>query len=396
MKILSVVGARPNFVKIAPVLAELRKLPGIQMFLVHTGQHYDPEMSAWFFRDLRIPPPDVNLRELPGRNNGRMEPPARDPAGLSIAEMARQMEPILIRERPDVVLVVGDVNSTLAGALAAARLGLPVVHLEAGLRSFDLSMPEEINRIATDTVSGLLLASEPSGVQNLRNEGKRDDQIFLVGNVMIDTLRRFLPHARRSKILDTLRLRKNRRGAEVERYALVTLHRAATTDSPETLRALWEALCDIALEIPVIFPVHPRTGKRLREAGLEPRRAPYAQRGKSAIGLIHPLSYVDFLCLESNASMVITDSGGIQEETTALGVPCLTARDSTERPITVTEGTNTLVGLDPHALREQTHQVLLGKGKRGKVPDLWDGYAAPRIVKILTRQFRAEKWKGAA
>ncbi|MGH9358529.1 MAG: non-hydrolyzing UDP-N-acetylglucosamine 2-epimerase [Terriglobia bacterium] len=378
MKILSVVGARPNFVKIAAVLAETRKLPWIRTVLVHTGQHYDPEMSGWFFRDLGIPQPDVNLRDCMS-----IGVDAAAPGGL--AAMAQRLEPVLRRESPDVVLVAGDVNSTLAGALAAARLGIPIAHLEAGLRSFDLSMPEEINRITTDAVSDLLFVTEPSGVCNLLNEGKRGSQIFLTGNVMIDTLKRLLPSAVRSTILERLCLRKSREDAEIKKYVLVTLHRAAAVDSPEILRTLWGALNDIAAMAPVIFPIHPRTAKRFKEAGLEALSLNH--EGDIPIRLIPPLGYIDFLCLEKNASLVITDSGGVQEETTALGVPCLTARESTERPITVSDGTNTIAGLDPNRLRDEARRILSGHIKTGRAPDLWDGHAAQRVLKILMDTF---------
>jgi len=385
VKILSVVGARPNFVKIAAVLTETRKLPWIQTTLVHTGQHYDPEMSGWFFRDLGIPRPDVNLQEFV---NAGPVPAGATLSGMRITEMARRLEPVLKRERPDVVLVVGDVDSTVAGALAAVRLGIRVAHLEAGLRSFDLNMPEEINRIATDAISDLLFASEPSGVRNLLNEGKGEGQTFLAGNVMIDTLKRFISLAGRSAILEELGLRKSHGDVRVERYAVVTLHRAATVDSPEALPALWETLSDVAAEIPMIFPIHPRTAQRLKEARLKAVSVRHPDGKNNSIRLIPPLSYVDFLWLENNAEMVITDSGGIQEETTALGVPCLTVRNNTERPITVTEGTNTIVGLDPHRIRQEARRVLSGHGKQGRIPELWDGHAAKRIIKILVEHFQ--------
>jgi UDP-N-acetylglucosamine 2-epimerase (non-hydrolysing) len=375
MKILAVVGARPNFVKIAPIIAEARKRPWIEFLLVHTGQHYDPEMSGCFFHELGIPRPDVSL----GDNDHCGTRPA--PARMRIGEMARRLDLVLASRRPDIVLVVGDVNSTVAGALAAVRIGIRLAHLEAGLRSFDFMMPEETNRVITDALSDLLLVSEPSGVRNLLNEGKSSDQIFMVGNVMIDSLKEYLLPASRSKILSKLELCEND-GREVKRYALLTLHRAATVDSPQTLRAMWDALLSISLRIPVVFPVHPRTHMRLHQLGLD-----LSQISPSLgnLRIIPPLGYLDFLWLERNATLVLTDSGGVQEETTALGVPCLTLRDSTERPITVLEGSNTLVGLDPRNLMPHVEQVLCGDGKTGRVPDLWDGFAAGRALEAISQ-----------
>jgi len=370
MKVLNVVGARPNFVKIASLMAEMRERAGIQPLLVHTGQHYDAEMSDSFFGDLDIPCPDVNLRV----------PPA-GPAAQT-AEIMKRLEPVILKQRPDVVLVVGDVNSTLAAALTAAKLGIPVAHVEAGLRSFDRSMPEEINRVATDALSDLLFVTEPSGVENLLNEGRPRSQIFLVGSVMIDTLRSFLTVARRSSALDCLGLSGDHGTGTREKYAVLTLHRPATVDNVKVFQKVWEPLQDIAEKIRIIFPVHPRTRKRLQEAGIE---------GSSKIRMIPPLSYLRFLHLQSEASLVITDSGGVQEETTTLGVPCLTLRESTERPITVIEGTNTIVGLDPKKIREEAVKVLSGTRKQGRIPRLWDGHAARRIVKILYHHFESDR-----
>jgi UDP-N-acetylglucosamine 2-epimerase (non-hydrolysing) len=375
LKILSVVGARPNFVKIAPLLAEMRAQAQIRPVLVHTGQHYDVEMSGCFFQELRIPRPDFNLgvREAS--------------AAAQAAEIMKRLEPIIIQERPDVVVVVGDVNSTAAAALTAVQLGVPVAHVESGLRSFDRTMPEEINRVVTDAVSDLLLVSEPSGVRNLLKEGHPSDRIFLVGNVMVDTLRRFLGAAQRSAILDRLGLRNGNGSAGASRYAVLTLHRPALVDQPEVFRKIWVPVEQIAQEMPIIFPVHPRTQKRLRGAGFESSPAGQTVRSSSGVRMIAPLGYLQFLHLQSEATLVITDSGGIQEETTALGVPCLTVRDNTERPITVTEGTNTLVGLNPHRLREEVRKILSGKGKKGRVPILWDGRCAARIVTVLSERY---------
>jgi UDP-N-acetylglucosamine 2-epimerase (non-hydrolysing) len=368
MKVLCVVGARPNFVKIAAFLQEARKYPTVQTLLVHTGQHYDASMSDSFFRDLGIPHPDMNLG-VGGVNSG--EP---------TSEMIRRLQPVLLRERPDVVLVVGDVNSTLAGALAAAEFGIPVAHVEAGLRSFDFNMPEEINRVATDAVSTLLFASEPSALRNLVLAGRPRDRIFLVGNIMIDTLRRFLPVARRSTTLRDLRLEREGSLDWKRRYAVLTLHRPSIVDDPEVLCRIWDVLNDIGRRIPIIFPVHPRTRKRFQEAGLGSLAR---EDSGSGIRLVPPLGYLQFLHLQSEATCVITDSGGVQEETTVLGVPCLTLRENTERPITVSHGTNTVVGLEPETLRQEVAQILAGNGKRGYLPPGWDGHCAERILRIL-------------
>jgi UDP-N-acetylglucosamine 2-epimerase (non-hydrolysing) len=375
MKVLSVVGARPNFVKIAPLLAEMRRRTQIRPVLVHTGQHYDAEMSDCFFRELRIPQPDFNL------GVGEASPT------VQAAEVMKRLEPVIIQERPEVVVVVGDVNSTLAAALTAVKLGIPVAHVESGLRSFDRTMPEEINRVVTDAVADVLFVSEPSGVENLLREGQARERIFLVGNVMIDTLRRFLGVARRSATLDWLRLRCGKGSNGTPRYAVLTLHRPALVDHPEVFRKIWEPIVEIAEKMPVIFPVHPRTQKRLRKAGFESSLAGQPMRRSAGVRMIPPLGYLQFLRLQSEATLVITDSGGIQEETTALGVPCLTVRDNTERPITVTEGTNTLVGLNPNRLREEARKILSGKGKKGRMPALWDGRCAARIVTVLLQRY---------
>jgi len=371
MRVLCVVGARPNFVKIAAFLQEARKHPTIQVLLVHTGQHYDADMSESFFADLGIPRPHMNL--------GVSAANSAEPT----SEMIRRLQPVLLRERPDVALVVGDVNSTLAGALAAAQLGIPVAHVEAGLRSFDLSMPEEINRIATDAVSALLFASESSALRNLVLAGRPRERIFLVGNIMIDTLRRFLPVAQRSTTLRDLGLEGEGRLNRKRRYAVLTLHRPSTVDNPDVLRRIWGALNDIGSRIPIIFPVHPRTRQRFQEAGLGSLAREESGAGGSGIRMVPPLGYLQFLHLQSEAACVITDSGGVQEETTVLGVPCLTLRENTERPVTVSHGTNTVVGLEPERLRQEVEQILTGNGKRGSLPPGWDGRCAERILKIL-------------
>jgi UDP-N-acetylglucosamine 2-epimerase (non-hydrolysing) len=381
MKILSVVGARPNFVKIAPLMAEMRKQAGIEPLLVHTGQHYDIEMSGSFFQDLGIPQPDTNL-EVGSASAVRQ-----------IAQIMERLEPVLVSERPDVVVVVGDVNSTLAGALAAVKLGIPVAHVEAGLRSFDRAMREEINRVVTDSISEFLFATEPSGVENLLKEGRPASRIFLAGNVMIDTLRSCLPRARQLDPWVDPEIRGESAFERPARFALVTLHRPSTVDNPPALRSVWEALMEIAEEIPIVFPVHPRTHQRLRDLGLDSGTGQPFGHGKG-IRLISPLGYLRFLHLESFATFVITDSGGIQEETTFLGVPCLTVRENTERLVTLTEGTNTLVGLNSERLKEEARRILSGKGKQGRAPALWDGEAAKRIVGILQiGSTQAARWK---
>jgi UDP-N-acetylglucosamine 2-epimerase (non-hydrolysing) len=364
MRILTVVGARPNFVKVAPLLDEMSRHPEIESILVHTGQHYDNEMSRTFFEELQIPTPHFNL----GVSHGT--------AVTQTAEVVLQMERVLEETLPDVVVVVGDVNSTLSAALTAAKMGLPIAHIEAGLRSFDRTMPEEINRVLTDALSDFLFVTEPSGVENLRREGRPAGNIYLAGNVMIDALQRFLPKAKRSTVMPAF---ANLPGVK-SRYGLVTLHRPRTVDNPSTLRELWAGLEVIAQKLPLIFPVHPRTRSRMDQ---------YGSMDSRHVQIVPPMSYLQFLRLQSEAALVITDSGGVQEETTALGIPCLTVRENTERPITVSEGTNTLVGLDAKRLVEEARKVLRGTGKKGRVPKLWDGRASERIVRTLADHFRS-------
>jgi UDP-N-acetylglucosamine 2-epimerase (non-hydrolysing) len=355
-------------------MAEMRKHVGIRPLLVHTGQHYDLEMSDFFFQELGIPKPDFNL-EVGSASAARQ-----------VAQIIERLEPVLVSERPDLVVLVGDVNSTVAGALTAVKLGIPVAHIEAGLRSFDRTMPEEINRVVTDAISDFLFVSEPSGVENLLKEGRAISQIFLVGNVMIDTLKSCLARAMQLEPLRDLEIWGENRSDGPPRFAVVTLHRPSMVDNPNVLRIVWQALEEIGKEIPIIFPVHPRTRKRLLDLGFDSPEIASSFAHQNGIRLISPLSYLRFLHLESQATFVITDSGGIQEETTVLGVPCLTVRENTERPITITGGTNTLVGLNPRRLKEEAHQILCGKGKQGRVPELWDGQAAERIVGILEQQ----------
>jgi len=361
-----VVGARPNFMKMAPVLRALAAYGRVRPVLVHTGQHYDENLSEVFFRELGMPRPDVHLEVGSGTH------------GQQTARVIERMEAALAQGPPgggryDRVVVVGDVNSTMAAALAAVKLGIPVAHVEAGLRSFDRSMPEEINRVVTDAVSDMLFVSEPAGMENLRREGHPEEQLHLVGNVMIDTLRWLLPQAQRQDTLD-------RHGLEPGQYGVVTLHRPATVDRPETLGPLLAVLDEASEELPLVFPVHPRTRERITRFGLAARLD-----GKGRLKLLPPLGYLDFLALTSQARLVVTDSGGLQEESTALGIPCLTARPNTERPITVHEGTSTLVGSDPERLRTGLRAILEGRYKRGTCPALWDGRAAERIARILAQ-----------
>jgi len=359
LKIVNVAGARPNFVKIAPVVTELRKHPSvIATRLVHTGQHYDDSMSESFFRDLEIPEPDVHLNVGSGTH------------AQQTAEIMKRFEPVVTDERPDYVLVVGDVNSTVACALTAAKLGVGVIHVEAGLRSFDRTMPEEINRVLTDHMSDLLFVTEESGRVNLLKEGIEAEKIHLVGNVMIDSLRRQLAVLGEP---DTL----PRFGLQPQGYGLVTLHRPSNVDEPEVFKGILSALSKIAARLPLLFPIHPRTEARIAEWGFEKFFA------NSGLVRTAPLGYRDFLELMRKARIVLTDSGGIQEETTVLSVPCLTLRHNTERPSTIEVGTNHLVGTDPVKIGEEADRILDGKCKQGGLPPLWDGKAAGRIVKIL-------------
>ena len=358
MKILHVVGARPNFMKVAPILAQLRKRPGVSQVLVHTGQHYDAKMSDVFFQDLGMPDPDVHLGVGSGTH------------AQQTAKVMVEIEPVLLRERPEVVVVAGDVNSTIAVALTAAKLGIRIAHVEAGLRSRDWSMPEEVNRVLTDRLSHLLFTPSRDGDENLAQEGIAADRVHFVGNVMIDSLQAALPRARESRIHQQLDVHKGG-------YALATLHRPSNVDEPAALQRLLSALSEVSARIPVIFPIHPRTRARLPDV--------FEARG---LRLIEPLGYLDFLALIDGARLVMTDSGGIQEETTALGIPCLTLRENTERPVTVIEGTNQLVGTDPARVIPAAHAVLEGRAKKGRIPELWDGKAAERVAEILVREGR--------
>jgi UDP-N-acetylglucosamine 2-epimerase (non-hydrolysing) len=351
MKILHVVGARPNFMKVAPVRAALAARDGVQQVLVHTGQHYDAFMSDVFFRQLDIPEPDYNLEAGSGSH-------ARQTADIMV-----RMEPIILESKPDLVLVYGDVNSTVAAALVCSKLLVPLGHVEAGLRSFDRTMPEEVNRVLTDRVADYLFTPSVDGDENLIHEGVAQEKIFLVGNVMIDTLMRLLPHAHPIGIIE-------------KPYALVTLHRPSNVDNPVELARILEALNEIASGIHMVFPVHPRTRQMMRELA--------DLRLAQNLHLADPIGYLEFLGLQRDATFVITDSGGIQEETTFLGIPCLTVRENTERPVTVTHGTNTLVGRDMKCLQEESKKILAGNAKKGSIPPLWDGKAGERIAGIIT------------
>ncbi|MDH7514056.1 MAG: UDP-N-acetylglucosamine 2-epimerase (non-hydrolyzing) [Clostridiales bacterium] len=377
-----VAGARPNFMKLYPIVEELMK-EKMKYRIIHTGQHYDKEMSDAFFKDLGLPEPDIHL----GIGSGTH---AEQTAQIMIA-----FEKVCIKERPDLIMVVGDVNSTVACALVAAKLLIPVAHVEAGLRSFDRTMPEEINRLLTDQISDFLFTTCEDANRNLIREGIPEEKIHFVGNVMIDTLLKHLEMAKKSGMIERLGLARD---GGVIAYALITLHRPSNVDDPRTLKKIFGVLNEIARKIPVIFPVHPRTLKRLQEFGLKGQinyvdvsaanfdKSCLDGRPLRVVG-IPPLGYLNFLCLMSKAALVITDSGGIQEETTILGVPCLTLRNNTERPVTVREGTNFVVGNDARRIKEKALDILENGIRRRRIPKYWDGKAAERIVKILTKSF---------
>ncbi|UCD84845.1 MAG: UDP-N-acetylglucosamine 2-epimerase (non-hydrolyzing) [Deltaproteobacteria bacterium] len=384
MKIFLVAGARPNFMKVAPIIRAIKRHNRlINKVLVHTGQHYDYEMSKVFFEDLELPEPDIYL----GAGSG------------SHAEQTGQImikfEEVLLEGKPDLVVVVGDVNSTIACALASVKLHIPVAHVEAGLRSFDRTMPEEINRLLTDAISDYLFTPSPDADENLKNEGIPDSKIFLVGDIMVDSLLFNLEKAKKSKILERLGLRKSLSdgGSLTTDYSLLTLHRPSNVDDKDSFSKIIAALTEIAKRIPIIFPAHLRTKKQIETFGLRRhfndmgsgRRKKTVNKG---IYLLEPLGYLDFLNLMMQAKFVLTDSGGIQEETTVLDIPCLTLRDTTERPITISQGTNVLVWNNTQKIINEAFKVLDGKGKQGKAYELWDGKTAPRIVDILVNSFQ--------
>ena len=363
--ILCVVGARPNFMKMAPIIAALADLgPDLAVSLVHTGQHYDVAMNHQYFEALGIPQPDINLEVGSGSH------------AAQTAEVMRRFEPALDEKQPSAVLVVGDVNSTLACALVATKKGVPVIHVEAGLRSFDRAMPEEINRILTDQLSDLLFTTERSGRENLLREGIDESRIRFVGNVMIDTLRRNLERA--VPLAQILQEAGKATSPGVhDGYAVLTMHRPSNVDDPDTLRTLLETILKISPRLPVIFPMHPRTRAMVEKFGL----------GKMLdvpeLVQLPPVGYLEMLGLMKDARLVLTDSGGIQEETTALGVPCITLRNNTERPITVDEGTNTIAGQDPVIILQAFDEIMRNGGKAGRVPEFWDGQASTRIAAAI-------------
>lgn len=355
MKIIVVAGARPNFPKIAPILKEIekRKLsrPDISVLLVHTGQHYDQKMSGGFFEELGIPEPDINLEVGSGSH------------AQQTGKVMMAFEETCLEQKPDWVLVVGDVNSTLACALTAKKLNIQVAHVEAGLRSRDMQMPEEINRLCTDVIADLLFTTDLGAGANLRAEGIAPERIQFVGNTMIDTLLQQIEAARAKPLPE---------GVQPAQFAVLTLHRPSNVDARDTLQPLFGAINDIAARIPIVFPAHPRTQRNLKDIEVHP-----------AIRVIEPLSYLNFIGLVANSRMVLTDSGGIQEETTVLGIPCLTLRKNTERPITCEVGTNRLVGTDPDRIRSEAFRVLDNEPPRTMIPDRWDGRASERIAAVI-------------
>ncbi|HFD31699.1 MAG TPA: UDP-N-acetylglucosamine 2-epimerase (non-hydrolyzing) [Gammaproteobacteria bacterium] len=364
-EILCIVGARPNFTKIAPIIAAMKaKGKNISPYLLHTGQHYDEAMKASFFKQLGIPEPDVDLEVGSGSH------------AVQTADVMKKFEPVLDERNPAAVLVVGDVNSTIACALVAAKKGIPVIHVESGLRSYDREMPEEINRVLTDQISDLLFTTERSAHANLQKEGITEERVVFVGNVMIDTLFKNVEKAiPMEQTLSESGVENNFENG----FGLITMHRPSNVDDEVVLTSLIETLVNLSKELPLIFPVHPRTKGHIEKFGLLDKIQ------NSQIILLPPLGYLHLLGFMKNAKVVLTDSGGIQEETTALGVPCITLRENTERPITIAEGTNTIVGSDPDKIIEAFNDVMSSGGKAGRVPEYWDGKAAERIVDYLDK-----------
>ncbi|MBK5101626.1 MAG: UDP-N-acetylglucosamine 2-epimerase (non-hydrolyzing) [Desulfobacteraceae bacterium] len=401
-KWILVAAARPNFMKIAPLIRAIHahnslNEDDIQPLLVHTGQHYDVNMSDAFFSDLRLPEPDVHLGVGSGGH------------GEQTGKVLIEFEKVLLKEKPDLVIVVGDVNSTLACTLAAAKLHIPVAHVEAGLRSFDRNMPEEINRLVTDALSDYLFTPSPDGDENLLKEGIPREKIFLVGDIMIDSLLFNLENAKKTDILERLSIKTNQQPGtnnvqstisnhqSIKPYALLTLHRPSNVDNKTSLGRIIQGLLEVASKIPILFPIHPRTKKQVKLFGMESALEFHASPDltpedyhegdvpKRKIHCFEPLGYLDFLNLMAHAKIVLTDSGGIQEETTVLNIPCITLRDTTERPITLTEGTNVLVHDDPHKIVAEVTKVLEGKARQGTCPSIWDGHTAERIVEVLAK-----------
>lgn len=357
-KIISVVGARPNFIKIAPLDKVFKNYSDSIIHLIcHTGQHFDKKMSKIFFDELEMPKPDFYL----GIGGGSH--------ATQTAKIMIEFEQILLREKPDIVIVPGDVNSTLAASLTASKMHIPVAHVESGLRSFDMKMPEEVNRILTDKISDLLFVTEESGLRNLQNEGFDTEKIFFTGNIMIDSLVQYLPKINKSNIVEKI-------GLKNENYILSTFHRPSNVDDIESLKQILEMFYELAEDYQIVFPVHPRTKNKIKEFGLE-------KLIHQNMIMLEPLGYIDFLSLTKNASLVITDSGGIQEETTFLGIQCITVRETTERPITCDIGTNQLIGVNLSNVYNAAKQVLDGSVKKGSIPKFWDGHTANRIGKII-------------
>ena len=361
IKIINVVGARPNFMKIAPIQRVMSTYENIETVLVHTGQHYDKRMSKLFFDDLQMPQPDIYL------NVGSAS------HAEQTARVMVEFEKVIEREKPDLVVVVGDVNSTAACSLVAVKMGVKVAHVEAGLRSFDRDMPEEINRLVTDVISDYLFVTEKSGLDNLKREGIPDEKVHFVGHVMIDSLIHFAEKAKHSAIMEELKVLP-------QDYALVTLHRPSNVDGKESFTRLLDAFSEIEKNLKIIFPIHPRSLKMIEQFGLQEK-----VDNMKNLHLLKPLGYLDFMKLMHNAKLLLTDSGGIQEETTYLGIPCLTMRENTERPVTVEIGTNVIVGSDTELIIKEVRKIINGEAKKGEIPELWDGKAAERIVAILAQ-----------
>ncbi|RJQ55277.1 MAG: UDP-N-acetylglucosamine 2-epimerase (non-hydrolyzing) [Nitrospiraceae bacterium] len=362
-KVIIVAGARPNFMKIAPLMKEFNKhRNSFKVNLVHTGQHYDYKMSEVFFQNLNIPKPDIYLNVGSGSH------------AVQTSTIMTAFEKVVLREKPDLVIVVGDVNSTVACSLVASKMNVKVAHVEAGLRSFDRTMPEEINRIVTDSLSDFLFVSEKSGLKNLNTEGVHAEKVHFVGNIMIDTLLANRTVINKSGIVNKLNLMK-------KKYCVMTLHRPSNVDSKESLSEIIDILETIAQKVQIIYPVHPRTLKMIKLHGFLKKF-----QGLNRFIMIDPLGYVDFIKLVKDSLFVLTDSGGIQEETTVLHIPCLTMRENTERPVTVSKGSNYLVGREHKKIMRHVHNILNGDSKKGSIPELWDGKTAKRIVTILSNK----------
>jgi UDP-N-acetylglucosamine 2-epimerase (non-hydrolysing) len=367
-KIHLIVGARPNFMKMAPLYKEFKKNSDVfDVKLIHTGQHYDERMSKLFFVDLEMPEPNIYLGVGSGSH------------GIQTAKILELYEKEILIDKPDLVIVAGDVNSTIACAMAAVKLHIPVAHLEAGLRSFDRTMPEEINRLLTDVICNYLLTPSLDGNQHLMNEGIPKEKIHFVGNIMIDSLVQYKDKANKSKILNDLKLKEGS-------YSLITLHRPSNVDTEEGLKIILNAFNEISKKIKLVFPIHPRTQNNIDKLGMRE----FVNKIENLI-LIPPAGYLDFMKLQMNAKFLLTDSGGLQEESTYFGIPCLTLRENTERPITITEGTNKLVKLDTEEIIRESMEIIEGRVKRGKVPEKWDGKTSERIVEIFKQEFGLKK-----